>query len=75
MRFSAMGNSRRPKETRRQWVTGVALMVATVISVVGFARISPALTMVIATASLVAILVFLWVVGKRKGDRTGTRER
>lgn len=62
-----------PRENARQWLTGLVVIVAVVISYVGFARVSVEWTLIISSAVLVGLVLFLWRAGVRKerGRRDG----
>lgn len=68
-----MSQSERPSDTARHWWTGIIVVVATVISYVGFARVSVGWTLVIASLVFVGLVVFLWSVGRKK--RAGRERR
>lgn len=60
---------RRPEDhtpASRQWLSGLVVTVAIVVSYVGFARISVGWTLVLSTLILVGLLFFFWSVGRRK---------
>jgi len=71
-----MSRRDRPQETPGQWLAGVIVMVATAVSFVGFARVSLGWTLVISTAVLIGLILFLWSAGlkKQRADSSG-RER
>jgi hypothetical protein len=60
----------RPLESRRQWISGLAITITALVCLFGFWRLSPGVTFVIATSALVALIFFFWLAG-----RDGARER
>lgn len=60
-------------QTAREWLTGVAVIVATIVSVIGFARLSLGWTLAVSLASLTILLLLFWRTGQRK--RLGNRKR
>lgn len=59
-------------ESTRQWVTGLVVIAATIISFVGFARVSLNWTLAISSIVLVALVLFLWHAG---GGKERSRRR
>jgi hypothetical protein len=53
-----------PTETRRQWVIGVAITLTALVGLFALWRISPGMTLALAGATLVALVVFFWFAGK-----------
>lgn len=47
----------------RHWLSGLAVMVATAVSFVGFAHISIGWTLAISSLILVGLIIFLWIAG------------
>ena len=70
----AMSRRVQPRETTRQWLSGVAVMVATVVSFIGFARVSIGWTLALSTIIVVGLVIFLWAAGVRK-QRAGVDRR
>lgn len=70
---SKMIDSPPPPESARQWLTGLVVVVAVIVSFLGFARISVEWTLVISSVIFVGLIVFLWRAGIRKerNDRLG----
>lgn len=64
----------RPRESFRDWAMGVIAVVATIVSFVGFARVSVGWTIVISTAVLIGLVIFLWRAGIKK-QRTRRNRR
>jgi hypothetical protein len=64
-----VSRDRRPSESLREWITGLVVIVATIVSFIGFARLSVGWTLAISSVILVALVVFLWSVGERKRRR------
>lgn len=58
-------------ESDRDWVAGIVVSVATVISFVGFAFASLKWTLIVASIALTFLLFFLWSVGFRKQRARG----
>ena len=54
------------QETLREWLSGLVVMIATIVAFVGFAFASLTWTLIIASAILVSLILFLWSVGYRK---------
>lgn len=59
-------NDKSSPETTRQWLTGIAVIVAVIVSYIGFATISVGWTLAISSAILVGLVVFLGSVGRKK---------
>jgi hypothetical protein len=55
------------RETKRQWISGLAITLTALIGLFAFWRLSPGLTFAIGLVSLVALLIVFWVAGKQ-GD-------
>jgi hypothetical protein len=55
-----------PQESLRQWLSGVVVVVAIVVSFIGFAHISVGWTLLISTLIFCALIAFLWAVGGGK---------
>lgn len=62
---SKIGNSTPPRDTR-QWIAGLVVVVATIVSFIGFARVSVGWTLAISTLVLIGLVVFLWAAGGGK---------
>ena len=65
-------NSQKP-ETARSWLTGLAVVIAVIVSYVGFASVSVEWTLAIATLVFVGLVLFLWRTGVRKKRDGGSR--
>lgn len=57
-------NSVMPPESKRTWLSGLAIIVTTLVSLYGFWRISPGVTFFIAVGALVCLVAALWIAGK-----------
>ena len=68
-----MSQDERQIESLRQWLTGVIVIVAVIVSFVGFARVSVAWTLTIASGVLVFLVLFLWNIGRKKRARRTRR--
>jgi len=55
----------------RAWLTGLVVIVAVIVSYVGFARISVEWTLAISSVIFVGLIIFLWRAGVRKERRGG----
>lgn len=53
-----------PKESKRAWLSGLAIVVTTLVALFGFWRISPGATFVIACLALAGLAIAFWVAGK-----------
>lgn len=62
------------RESTRQWLTGLVVIVATIVSFFGFARLSFAWTLGVSLTTLVGLLAFFWWTGQRKRRRRGQGE-
>jgi hypothetical protein len=62
-RDSRLTDKKPPSDNNRQWLSGMIVIVATIVSFVGFARISVGWTLAISSAIFVALAYFLWRVG------------
>ncbi len=62
-----------PTETRREWLSGILVVLATIIAFVGFAFASLKWTLIISSLVLACLVLFLWSVGFRK--QRSRRER
>lgn len=61
-----MSSKQQQNDATRQWIAGLIVIVATVVSFVGFARISVGWTLAISTLVLIGLVVFLWAAGGGK---------
>lgn len=55
----------RTAETTRQWLSGLAVIVTTMVCVYAFSRLSLEWTAVLAGGTLSSLLFFFWRVGRR----------
>jgi hypothetical protein len=60
-------------ETRRRWVSGLAITLTALVSLFGFWRLSPGATFLIALLGLVALIIFFWVAGKESHHKPPNR--
>ena len=60
------GKSDSPPETTRQWVTGLVVLVTTMVCLYSFARFSIWTMVAVSGATLVGLLAFSWVIGERR---------
>lgn len=51
-------------ETQRQWISGLAITLTTLVSLFGFCRLSPGATFVVASCALIALVFLFWFEGK-----------
>lgn len=65
-----MVRAHKPTATKRS-ATPWLVIVLTVVCITGFARLSPELTLAVAISALLALLLFFWSVGHRKGGAEG----
>lgn len=61
-----MSQPKKQLETTREWLAGVIVVVATIVSFIGFAFASLKWTLIVASLALVVLVGFLWSVGIRK---------
>ncbi|MBW7950167.1 MAG: hypothetical protein H3C55_12560 [Pseudorhodoplanes sp.] len=50
--------------TKRQWISGLAIVLTTLVCLFAFWRLAPEVTFVIALVALVALLFVFWLAGK-----------
>ncbi|MDR7155358.1 hypothetical protein J2W40_002185 [Sphingobium xenophagum] len=55
-----------PSGTTRAWLSGLAVVIAVVVSFIGFSRVSIGWTLVVSTAIFLGLITFLWVAGGGK---------
>ena len=55
-----------PKESFRQWITGLVVLAATIVGFFGFARLSREATLIVSIGILAGLVIFFWSVGRRK---------
>lgn len=63
---SKIAPSRGKRTDTRRWLTGLVVIVATIVSFIGFARVSVGWTLAISTIVLIALVIFLWSAGGTK---------
>lgn len=61
-----MSRESRSTQSFRDWLTGVIVIVATIVAYIGFARVSVGATFIIASVIFVGLVLFLWRVGVQK---------
>lgn len=69
MRLSCMENDMSPlrqrkPESKRAWLSGLAIILTTLICLLGFWRLSPGITFVIASVAFLGLVAALWLAGK-----------
>lgn len=50
-------------ETRRQWISGLAIILTAMVCLFGFWRLAPEITVIVALVALIALLVLFWIAG------------
>ncbi len=50
-------------ETRRRWISGLAITLCTIVAYLAFWRLAPVPTFVIGVVSLIGIGVAMWIAG------------
>jgi hypothetical protein len=58
----------RREQTKRQWISGLAITLTALVCLFAFWRLAPDVTFVIAVIALVALLIFFWLAGKPSRD-------
>jgi hypothetical protein len=56
-------------ESSRGWLSGLIVVVATIVAFIGFARVSIGWTLAISTIILIGLIAFLWSAGGGKQRR------
>jgi hypothetical protein len=51
-------------ETRRQWISGLAITLTALICLFAFWRLAPGATLSVAIVALAALVVFFWLEGR-----------
>lgn len=54
------------QETKRQWISGLAITLTALVCLFGFWRLSPGVTFIIAVVSLAVLAFVFWYAGKNK---------
>lgn len=69
------------KDSRRSWLSGLAVTLTTIVAYLAFWRLSPGVTFVVGCAALLGLVVAGWVLGsvsrqseKEPPPRSGHRE-
>lgn len=78
MRFYHMESAvPQPAETTKEWLSGLVVIVTTVVAFVGFAFASLKWTLIVSSVVLAFLIVFLWSVGfrKQRARRQGNARR
>lgn len=60
----AMPPPNRPIESKRRWLSGLAVTVATIVSYMAFWRLAPGVVFVVGCVAFVGLVVAAWVLGK-----------
>jgi arginine exporter protein ArgO len=50
---------------KRQWISGLAIILTTLVCLFGFWRLSPSTTLLVSLVSLVGLIFVFWLAGKR----------
>jgi hypothetical protein len=50
-------------ESKRQWISGLAITLTALVCLFAFWRLSPGITFVIAVCALIALIGLFWVAG------------
>ncbi len=66
MRTDSRMARKEPPREGREWVSGLVVVVAIIVSFVGFARVSVGWTLIISSVIFVGLVLFLWAAGGRK---------
>lgn len=66
-----MSSNDHQPESARSWLTGLVVIVAIIVSYIGFASVSVEWTLAISTVIFVGLIIFLWRAGVRKQRRGG----
>lgn len=64
-----MSNQDQHSDSARSWLSGLVVIIATIVAYVGFARVSVEWTLVISSVVLFGLVLFLWRAGVRKERR------
>ena len=64
-----MPPTNRQMESSRSWLSGLIVIVATVVAFIGFARVSVGWTIAVSTLVLIGLVAFLWSAGGGKQRR------
>jgi hypothetical protein len=51
-------------EARREWISGLAITLTALVCLFGFWRLSPGVTLIIASCALVSLIGFFWLAGR-----------
>jgi len=51
-------------QTKHQWLSGLAIILTSLICLFGFWRLSPGVTFIVAATALIALVVLFWIAGK-----------
>lgn len=64
-----MARKERQKQDTREWVTGLVVLVTTMVCLYSFARFSIWLMVGVSGATLVILLAISWLIGERRRTR------
>lgn len=53
------------RDDTRQWLSGLAITLTTIVGLFAFWRISPGVTWIVALMSLIGLVIAFWVAGKK----------
>lgn len=51
-------------ESKRQWISGLAITITALVCLFGFSKLAPSTTFVVALGAFVALVVIFWIAGK-----------
>lgn len=55
---------KRKRDSGRAWLSGLAITLTTIVSLLGFWRLAPGTTFAIAVVALIGVAISFWVAGK-----------
>jgi len=56
------------ERSKRQWISGLAITLTALVCLFAFNRLLPHITLAIAVASLIGIVILFWITGKQDKD-------
>ena len=62
-------SNQRQVETARQWLSGLAVVITTIVCLYSFARISISAVVAASAVALVASIIVSWILGRRLRER------
>ncbi len=69
-----MSDRKKAKVSARSWIEGMIVIVAIIVSYIGFASISIKWTLVVSSLIFIFLILFLWRTGvRKKRDGSGGR--